>query len=573
MSINPLSLGISSNFTVSSSSAGCAQTTGAADASTAAGQDSVQLSAENNSPNVSSGREPYSPASAADKPRQAPASGSAEPTKKNAANKDKSSVSKKDSAAPSKRTRAKKTVSEQELKDKAAFQEAHEGGSRDFAVLSSYLDKDVGRCKSIKGTEGDDTILISTNANGSLTITVNDQDSLVFPREAKPRLIIDGRKGNDTIIVDSKVAVPLNITGGEGDDYIVGGSGDDVIVDNAGANTIYGGAGRDRIVAHGVNLPTGGKGSTIYGGEGRDYIEGGNANDIIFGGEGDEVIYGVGGGDEIHGGAGHDYLDGGEGNDTILGEEGDDNIIGGKGSDKLEGGAGDDLLIGASGSDTITGGDGADKAISSGLEDSISTDGADTPVQTVSSMEIPDSFRIGDLGNLDSPQDRDRINSDMETLAHIAPGQKMFTEIAATGHTVRIQRDLDRKGSFCFSSSAARSAPGVGANSIIHYENAKISAYDYMKKSDSIKDSWYEFVPIVLLYHEMCHSYNAATGTMDTHMYTSKGPAEQADMLFATPGAEYQAMGIDVPGLQANDPMLTENGLRDVFGLQRRDFY
>ena len=91
------------------------------------------------------------PASAADEPRRETASGSAEPTKKSDANKSKSSVSKKDSAAPSKRTRAKKPVSEQELKDKAAFQEAHEGGSRDFAVLSSYLDKDVGRCKSIKG--------------------------------------------------------------------------------------------------------------------------------------------------------------------------------------------------------------------------------------------------------------------------------------------------------------------------------------------------------------------------------------------------------------------------------------
>ena len=118
MSINPLSLGISSNFTVSSNSISCAQTMETADANTAASQDSVQLSAEENSLNVSSAPAQYSPPSAADMPHQKTAAGSGETVKNNDANKDESSVSKKDSAAPSKRTKAKKPVSEQELKDK-----------------------------------------------------------------------------------------------------------------------------------------------------------------------------------------------------------------------------------------------------------------------------------------------------------------------------------------------------------------------------------------------------------------------------------------------------------------------
>ncbi len=582
MSINPLSLGISSNYSASITGE-CGQTAEASGVDSASVQDSVQLHAGDNSLNTPApAQAQYSSApAAAEQPHKESASDSAETAEKTDTAKGKSSSSKttkKNGAAPSKRTRTKKPVDEQALKDKAAFNAANEGGNFDYGILSSYMGKGMGSCKSIKGTDGDDTILISTNKNGSLTITINDQESIDYPYDPKPRLIIDGKKGNDTIIVDSQVTAQMNITGGAGDDTIIGGSGNDIIVDNAGANTIYGGAGNDTIIAHGVNLPADGTGNTIHGGEGRDYIEGGNANDIIFGDAGDDVIYGLGGNDEIHGGEGSDYIDGGTGNDTVFGDEGDDNIIGGKGDDQLDGGAGDDLLIGASGSDTIIGGEGADKVISSGKEDNISADGADAPIQTVSSMEIPDNFSVGHPRNWDSPQDRDRINSDLETLAHIEPGQKMFTEIAATGHNVHIQRDKDNKGNSCSligsasTPPGASSTPGIGVNSVIYYENSKITVYEYMSKSDSIKENWNEFVPIISLYHELCHSYNAATGTMDRNMYTREGLADQTTF-FATPGFEYQAMGIDVPGLQANDPMLTENGLRDVLGLQRRSYY
>ena len=44
-------------------------------------------------------------------------------------------------------------------------------------------------------------------------------------------IIIDGRGGNDVIAVDAAVTVPVQLSGGAGNDLLIGGAGDDLILE------------------------------------------------------------------------------------------------------------------------------------------------------------------------------------------------------------------------------------------------------------------------------------------------------------------------------------------------------
>ena len=544
MSINPMSMGISANYSVSGISAGRVQTAPAEQSQTAPAGDSVQLGSGTEELTASPSPAKAGPSASAAASAPAP---SGEPTIREEAPQASSASS----------------GSSQVSEDPAGAETWHiagEGsGTEDTVALVKTVDGGFEKSRIAFGTEGDDTITVTMSDSGSLLITVNDEQREYSAHDPNGMLlVIDGCAGNDTIIVDEKVRVPLRITGGKGDDTIVGGSGNDIITDNYGSNNIDGGKGDDIITAHGVDLPENGKGNSIRGGEGRDYIEGSNAQDFLVGGDGYDVIYGLGGDDKIFGGAGNDYLDGGEGNDTILGEEGRDNLVGGKGDDLLSGGDGDDLLIGASGNDSMFGDAGRDRMISNGSGDIVVNDNDDAPVQTIATKEVPANFESqGDA------MERARIDSDLETLAHTEHGQKMFSEIAATGHQVTIGQDTENEGSYC-ASGAGRSDPGVGSDSHINYSTTKVSL-----RSNT---PWAERAPIVSMYHEMCHSYNAAVGDMNPKFYDASG-RQVSGWSEGTKGLEYQAMGVDNPSVKPNPHLLTENGLRELFGHVRRERY
>ena len=546
MSINPMTMGISANYSVSGVSAGKVQTAAAETAKAAPAGDSVQLGSARENPQSSplitrfGGAALTAPTAAPQD--NSPTNGSESPIKEE---------------APQTKSTASKPADTGAADSAGTWHIAGEGGIDDTATLMQSLGDGMENAQIASGTDGDDTITITVNKNGSLVVTVNDEET-IYPTSVQGSLIIDGGKGNDTITVDSKVTVPLRITGGEGDDKIVGGSGKDLIIDNYGSNNIDGGAGDDIIIAHGLDLPENGKGNTVRGGEGRDYIEGSNAQDFLAGGDGYDVIYGLGGDDTILGGEGNDYLDGGEGNDSILGEEGNDNLAGGKGDDLLSGGDGDDLLIGASGNDSLFGDAGRDRIISNGSGDLLFTDDDDAPVQTIASMEVPANF-VAEGNDIE----RARIDSDLETLAHIEHGQKMFSEIAATGHQVTIGQDTENEGSYC-ASGAGRSDPGVGSDSHINYSTTKVAL-----RSNT---PWAERAPIVSMYHEMCHAYNAAVGDMNLNFYDASGK-QVSGWSEGTKGVEYQAMGVDNPSVKPNPHLLTENGLRELLGHTHRDRY
>jgi Ca2+-binding RTX toxin-like protein len=175
----------------------------------------------------------------------------------------------------------------------------------------------------------------------------------------------DAGGGDDTILIDPTINVPVSLRGGAGNDLIVyRGSGDALIYGDAGNDELRGGSG--------VNTIHGGEGNdVIVGGAQGDFLYGGGGNDLIFGMAGDDYIDGGAGNDSLWGGEGNDVIMGGEGNDALMGEAGDDWLDGGAGDDRIEGGEGDDVLIGGAGNDTLTGGEGNDVIVGGEGDDAI----------------------------------------------------------------------------------------------------------------------------------------------------------------------------------------------------------
>ncbi|MCR5661562.1 MAG: hypothetical protein K6G50_05485 [bacterium] len=411
------------------------------------------------------------------------------------------------------------------------------------------------------GTAGSDEIIVRNGENGALTVFVNNEAHTYTETEAR-RLIIDGGDGDDVIKVDRGVKQNLFITGGLGNDTIAGGAGNDTIIDNFGANLIDGGAGNDIIIAHGSAKDANGeiRGNTIQGGAGNDYIEGGDAADVIDGGAGNDVIYGLGGDDIITGGAGNDYIDGGAGNDKIDGGAGRDILVGGLGDDIINGGAGRDVIVGGKGHDIINGGLGRDVIVTSGAgdnSDTIASSSLDV-IKKAAPMDVPANFSIdGDKYY------QERVMSDLETLAAVEPGQAMMNGIAGTGKHVTITNA--GKGNYCQHDTASYidkdGNPGVKSDSLVGYNPEKIKIQG--------SEKWTERAPVIGLQHELAHSYNAATGTMDGRTFDNKGK----ETAFGTLGSEFQAMGLDNGTVKQNPQGISENALRGYFGQPLRDTY
>ncbi|MEX2187724.1 MAG: hypothetical protein WD875_13050, partial [Pirellulales bacterium] len=255
------------------------------------------------------------------------------------------------------------------------------------------------------------------------------------------KIIADGGLGNDTITIAAGVSLPVELSGGVGDDHLTagigpatlrGGEGNDTLDGGAAGDHIFGDAGDDRIQGFGGNdvidgglgrdtLSGGGGDDTLLGGDGvdaiqgndgADFIQGGDEGDQISGGAGADTIDGGAGNDSIEGLAGDDVLSGGPGNDTIVaglgldmvfGNDGDDQLFGdedadvlfgGLGNDRLEGGAGDDTLGGDDGNDILIGGAGSDE-LRGGAGNDLLTAELDATGGSSSSTHV----LLGDAGN------------------------------------------------------------------------------------------------------------------------------------------------------------------------------
>ncbi|WP_319823989.1 Ig-like domain-containing protein [Thalassovita sp.] len=154
--------------------------------------------------------------------------------------------------------------------------------------------------------------------------------------------LLEGFDGHDTLL------------GNGGDDTLDGGAGDDSLRGGDGRDSILGGDGADVIIGGAAAVPEGGDNDTLDGGAGDDTIDGGDSDDVIFGGSGDDSLLGGGENDAISGGSGADVLIGGAGHDELKGGSGDDTLDGGSGDDQMDGGGGHDVYrIGAADGEDI----------------------------------------------------------------------------------------------------------------------------------------------------------------------------------------------------------------------------
>lgn len=156
------------------------------------------------------------------------------------------------------------------------------------------------------------------------------------------KLSIDAGDGDD-FVMTGDVSVPVEASGGRGDDLVEGGAGTDL----------------------------------LGGGTGNDSVLGAGGDDGLAGEAGADVLQGGGGGDEMSGGADADVLeDDGLGGDRLSGDDGPDLLKGGRGDDTLDGGDGADVLATGSGTDTAQTGRGDDRVFAT-AGDSIACTGAD----------------------------------------------------------------------------------------------------------------------------------------------------------------------------------------------------
>ena len=128
---------------------------------------------------------------------------------------------------------------------------------------------------------------------------VVDSDSdgdadFVFDRRKFKTIVIDGRRGNDTIRIGERYGVFTNkektaLLGGRGTDTLVGGSGSETLAGGPGADTIRGGHGSD-VVSLGPDDDV----FEWFAGDGSDAVEGQDGLDTVrVGGSASGESYGV----------------------------------------------------------------------------------------------------------------------------------------------------------------------------------------------------------------------------------------------------------------------------------------
>ncbi|MGM9998591.1 MAG: M91 family zinc metallopeptidase, partial [Candidatus Bruticola sp.] len=437
-----------------------------------------------------------------------------------------------------------------------------------------------------------------------IIVNVDGQEQEFSADEAR-NLIIDGGDGDDIIYADDKVKNSLYITGGYGCDNITTAQGHDIVYDNYGANRISTKDGNDTVIANQLDYVPNehsqtvkderslwqkfvdkltGQGSfqertvdgnIIDGGAGDDYIEGGLGSDYIKGGNGGDVIYGLNGSDVIEAGRGYDYIDAGRGSDTINAAYGNNIAIGGRGDDTITAGKGNNVIVGGLGADTIEAGRGQNE-ITADSADTVKA-GKQSSVSMVESIDIPDNITINaNSYNTDAPQTGNlgnagfeaRIQSDLDALASLETGQKMLQALGAQGHNVNIVGT--DSGNYCSYWQTGvlneDGSAGSGSSSTVAVDRSRIMiGYE----------DWGKRPPIVGMYHEMAHAYDAGTGMLDSRIFSYDGRQLSGADGNGVKAAELQAVGLGnvTDQVQMNPDGVSENDLRAALNLAQRDKY
>jgi Ca2+-binding RTX toxin-like protein len=130
------------------------------------------------------------------------------------------------------------------------------------------------RALVVRGTAGDDQILLRKDGSGYMAVEMNGVNRGRFRLTDVNRIVARGKEGNDSIELRSDVSRRIQIDGGAGNDTLRGGAKYDVLLGGDGDDVLYGGAARDVLV--------GGTGAdVIYG---RDPVPAGTDGDLLIAG-------------------------------------------------------------------------------------------------------------------------------------------------------------------------------------------------------------------------------------------------------------------------------------------------
>jgi Ca2+-binding RTX toxin-like protein len=286
--------------------------------------------------------------------------------------------------------------------------------------------------------------------------------------------------GNDVVTVPEGFRVGLTVLSGDGDDRVTTGQGDD---------RVYAGDGNDLV-------RTRGGADLVQGGAGADRIVTGDGDDLVHGGAGRDVIRGLGGNDRVLAGDGRDYADGGTGDDLVHGGAGRDVVAGGGGDDRLFGGRDDDVLYAGDGDDRMLGGDGNDTAYGQ--------TGEYTEAERFVHVEM--TGNPGDTIIIEGDADfQATVLSDLDVLRSSPAGRPLLEE-------------MDR----------IPTMPGF-----LGFGHASLTITATADKNGADLDtSWYRIYynphsfgpdgrpPVIGLFHEMAHVFDAVNGTAPGMDYT-----------------------------------------------------
>src|SRR5688500_478371 len=141
------------------------------------------------------------------------------------------------------------------------------------ALLSATFDVVTG-VLDVKGTGGDDTIVVAANATDAtkVDVVVNGTTELSVNLADIQKILASGGNGDDVITVS--IADDAELRGGNGSDSLTGGGGNDMLVGGNGKDVLAGGLGND----------------SLHGGNGKDNLDGGEGDDVITSGKGKDTI-------------------------------------------------------------------------------------------------------------------------------------------------------------------------------------------------------------------------------------------------------------------------------------------
>ncbi|WP_411388681.1 M91 family zinc metallopeptidase [Pseudomonas sp. MPB23] len=443
-------------------------------------------------------------------------------------------------------------------------------------ILASWLSVETG--------DRADHVHVRNWPGGKLQILINGKSHLFdinTPQDRKQQLWIDTKGGDDRVIIDDDVTLPVSVDGGDGNDYLQAGGG---------RTKLYGGRGNDILRL----------------GSGLGYAVGNDDNDILIGGSGNAVMYGSKGKDLLIAGCGpatqQSYLDGGEDDDVL---------ISGNGHTVSHGGKGNDLLVGKhAGRTTFYTGKGLDEIWNNQCQDRIYAGATDHFDRTKGSAftEVKPSnagrqgFKAEAAPGATVEQEQEfkqRVSDDLEFLRSSPIGQQALSkmdELAVTnGGKVTIRQDGNGNTGYLFDSSALDNVPltedgdqvirtdefikqGVAGT---RADRATIT-YDPSSFLENA-DRTHTIAPVTALFHEMAHAYNGATGTFLEGETTEQLGAGQSAVVN---NFERQAVGLpsdatpfdldndpSTPPSTVNPKAFTENALNQEMGKPLRNAY